>query len=108
MALKSKHVSKKTTLKVCRRLISHIQTESSQEESVDDTLRRLLKLAGSDGRKGSALPPLTTTIKISREVMDHIKDKAKLGESRDATLSRLLGVPEDDGNIREQNGKEAS
>lgn len=106
MALKSKKNSKKTTLKVCRRLISHIQTESGQEESVDDTLRRLLNLGENEDKRGSTPPALTTTIKISREVMDHIKDKSKEGESRDATLCRLLGVPENDGNIREGNGTE--
>ena len=90
-----------TTLKVSRRVMKHIESNSRPEESVDSTIRRLLNL----GKNGTVAPvslPVMKTIKISRLVMDLILKKAKIRESRDQTLGRLLGIAGDDGNVREQ------
>lgn len=89
-----------TTIKVSRRLMRHIEKQSKPGESVDDTLKRLLKLIKETRQIISPPPPLTTTIKVSRLVMDHIQDKAEPQESRDQTLSRLLHVEQENGNVR--------
>lgn len=89
-----------TTIKVSRRVMRHIETSSKPSESIDETLKRLLKLISEDHAKPVVPPPLTTTIKVSRMVMNHIIKKSRVEESRDHTLSRLLGIPRDDGNVR--------
>jgi hypothetical protein len=87
-----------TTIKISRKVMRHIDAAASVDESVDETLRRLLGL--SDGtEKPGGVPPPNTTIKVSK-VMNHIQQKAKPKESRDETLSRLLGIAQDDGNVR--------
>jgi hypothetical protein len=78
----------------------HIETASKPSESVDETLRRLLKLISEADQKPVPPPPLTTTIKVSRLVMNHIIKQSKKEESRDHTLCRLLGIEQDDGNVR--------
>jgi len=78
----------------------HIDTNSSQDESVDETLRRLLGLASGETRPAE-VPPPTTTIKVSDIVMKHIKVHCKGKESRDQTLSRLLKIDQDGGNVGE-------
>ena len=88
-----------TTIKVSRRLMRHIEGAAKPGESVDETLKRLLKLIRETKQKVTFPPPLTTTIKVSRMVMDYIQDEAKPGESRDHTLSRLLHVEQDNGNV---------
>lgn len=89
-----------TTMKVSRRVISEVEKKSRPSESIDDTLKRLLKLVVDKPRDKEPLP-LATTIKVSRMVMDYIQEEAKENESRDNTLSRLLGIKQDDGNVRE-------
>ena len=89
-----------TTIKVSRRVMRHIDTNASPDESVDETLRRLLGL-GSGESKPAEVPPPTTTIKVSDVVMKHIKTEAKRKESRDQTLSRLLRIDPDGGNVGE-------
>lgn len=89
-----------TTIKVSRRVMRHIDTNSSQDESVDETLRRLLGLASGETRPPE-VPPPTTTIKVSDIVMKHIKVHCKGKESRDQTLSRLLKIDQDGGNVGE-------
>lgn len=88
-----------TTIKVSRRVMKHIEASALPDESVDETLRRLLKLATNGHPKPQGPLPMTTTIKVSKVVMSHIRDSAKLKESRDMTLGRLLGVEPDDGNL---------
>ena len=88
-----------TTIKVSRRVMKHIESSARQDESVDETLRRLLKLGGLEAPKPEGPLPMTTTIKVSKTVMSHIKKAAKTAESRDMTLGRLLGVPAEDGNL---------
>jgi len=88
-----------TTIKVSRRVMKHIETKSLPDESVDETLRRLLKLATTGTPKPQGPLPMTTTIKVSKVVMAHIRDSAKEKESRDMTLGRLLGVQPEDGNF---------
>lgn len=88
-----------TTIKVSRRVIQFIEDKATQDESIDETLRRLLKMSGNGHPKPKGPLPMTTTIKVSREVMKRIKSKAKVKESRDMTLGRLLGVEPDDGNL---------
>jgi ribosomal protein S10 len=78
----------------------HIETHSKADESIDETLKRLLKLVTENKSGPPAPPPLTTTIKVSRMVMNHIIKQSKTEESRDRTLSRLLGIEQDDGNVR--------
>ena len=88
-----------TTIKISRKVMRHIDGASTPDESVDETLRRLLGL--SDGtEKPEGVPPPTTTIKVSKAVMKHIQTKSRPKESRDETLSRLLGIAQDDGNVR--------
>lgn len=91
-----------TTIKVSRRVIRHIEVHGKPSESIDETLKRLLKLV-TDEPKVLPPPPLTTTIKVSRMVMNFIIKQSKETESRDHTISRLLGIEQDDGNIK---GKE--
>lgn len=88
-----------TTIKVSRRVMKYIEANSMPDESVDETLRRLLKLATNGHPKPQGPLPMTTTIKVSKTVMSHIRDSAKIKESRDMTLGRLLGVEADDGNL---------
>jgi len=88
-----------TTIKVSRRVMKHIETNALPDESVDETLRRLLKLATTGHPKPQGPLPMTTTIKVSKVVMSHIRDSAKDKESRDMTLGRLLGVQPEDGNF---------
>lgn len=88
-----------TTIKVSRRVMKYIETNALQDESVDETLRRLLKLATNGQPKAQGPLPMTTTIKVSNTVMGHIREKAKAKESRDMTLGRLLGVELEDGNL---------
>lgn len=88
-----------TTIKVSRRVMKYIEANSNQDESVDETLRRLLKLATNGHPKPQGPLPMTTTIKVSNTVMGHIRDKAKAKESRDMTLGRLLGIEPEDGNL---------
>lgn len=88
-----------TTIKVSRRVMKYIEANASQDESVDETLRRLLKLATNGQPKPQGPLPMTTTIKVSSTVMGHIRDKAKAKESRDMTLGRLLGIEMEDGNL---------
>jgi len=78
----------------------HIDANASPDESVDETLRRLLGLGGAES-KPAEVPPPTTTIKVSDIVMKHIKIEAKRKESRDQTLSRLLKIDQDGGNVGE-------
>lgn len=89
-----------TTIKVSRRLMRHIEAQADPEESIDDTLKRLLKLVPAPKERPYRPPPLTTTIKVSRMVMDYIEKESKKAESRDHTLSRLLKVERDNGNIK--------
>lgn len=89
-----------TTIRVSRRIMRHIEENAYPDESVDDTLKRLLKL----GKNGSAShgpksPPLMRTIKISKPILELIIKRAKPKEPRDHTLSRLLGIEKDDGNV---------
>ncbi len=88
-----------TTIKVSRRVMKHIENNALPDESVDETLRRLLKLATTGHPKPQGPLPMTTTIKVSKTVMAHIRDSAKEKESRDMTLGRLLGVQPEDGNF---------
>lgn len=88
-----------TTIKVSRRVMKHIETNALHDESVDETLRRLLKLATNGHPKPQGPLPMTTTIKVSTIVMGHIKESAKAKESRDMTLGRLLGIEAEDGNV---------
>lgn len=88
-----------TTIKVSRRVMKYIEASALQDESVDETLRRLLKLATNGHPKPQGPLPMTTTIKVSNTVMGHIRDSAKAKESRDMTLGRLLGVEAEDGNL---------
>lgn len=88
-----------TTIKVSRRVIRHIETHGKPSESIDQTLKRLLKLV-TDELKPPVPPPLTTTIKVSRLLMNYIIKQSKETESRDHTISRLLGIEQDDGNIK--------
>jgi len=88
-----------TTIKVSRRVMKHIEASALHDESVDETLRRLLKLATNGHPKPQGPLPMTTTIKVSKIVMGHIRDRAKAKESRDMTLGRLLGIEAEDGNF---------
>lgn len=88
-----------TTIKVSRRVMKHIEASALHDESVDETLRRLLKLATNGQPKPQGPLPMTTTIKVSKIVMGHIRDRAKAKESRDMTLGRLLGIEAEDGNL---------
>jgi negative regulator of replication initiation len=96
MAKASSKASSATTVKISRPVEKYIQKHSGPGESVDYTLRKLLKMK---------VPPVvkkvnsdTTIVKISRGVMDHIERKSRIGESRDITLRRLLGFPNHNGN----------
>jgi hypothetical protein len=89
-----------TTIRVSRRIMHHIEENAHPEESVNDTLKRLLKI----GKNGSAwggpkAPPLMRTIKVEKDILDLIIKRAKPKEPRDHTLSRLLGLAKDDGNV---------
>lgn len=88
-----------TTIKVSRRVMQFIEEHAGGDESVDGTLRRLLKLEHNGQLKPPAPIPMTTTIKVSKSVMKFIRKKAKVKESRDMTLGRLLGVAPEDGNL---------
>lgn len=88
-----------TTIKVSRRVMTYIENNSHSDESVDEALRRLLKLSGNGQPKPQGPLPMTTTIKVSKTVMGHIRKNAKIKESRDMTLGRLLGVEHQDGNL---------
>lgn len=88
-----------TTMKVSRRVMQTIDEKSTPDESVDQALRRILKIGNSQKVKPKGPLPPTTTIKVSREVMKRIKKEAKPKESREMTLGRLLGVDADDGNL---------
>ena len=88
-----------TTIKVSRRVKRYIDSKAKAEESVDETLLRLFKLANGV-EKPAEVPPPTTTIKVSTLIMKFIKKQSKPKESRDQTISRLLGIMEDDGNVR--------
>lgn len=88
-----------TTIKVSRRVMKYIEANSQEDESIDETLRRLLKLATNGHPKPQGPLPMTTTIKVSKTVMSHIRKSAKVKESRDMTLGRLLGVEVEDGNL---------
>lgn len=88
-----------TTIKVSRRVMKFIEDHAQSDESVDDTLRRLLKLASVVEPKPPGPIPMTTTIKVSKSVMKFIRKSAKIKESRDMTLGRLLGVAPEDGNL---------
>lgn len=96
---KNDRVTTTTTIKVSRRVMKHIEASALPDESVDETLRRLLKLATNGQPKPQGPLPMTTTIKVSKTVMSHIRDSAKIKESRDMTLGRLLGVEAEDGNL---------
>lgn len=101
MAAKTAKAKKQTTtIKVSRKVMRHIESVSKPSESVDDTLRRMLKLISEEDQKPVLPPPLTTTIKVSRMVMNHIIKQSKKEESRDHTLCRLLGIEQDDGNVK--------
>jgi hypothetical protein len=89
-----------TTLKVSRRILDHIESQAFPDESVDETLRRLLGMTKGDPRPREKSP--TSIIKVSREVLRYIIRASKDGELRNQTLCRLLGLPDDDGNIRRQ------
>jgi hypothetical protein len=89
-----------TTIKVSRKTMRYIEANSKPWESVDDFLKRDLKLVKVDTAKPFPPPSLTTTIKVSRTVMDHIIESSKPDESRDRTLSRLLKIEQDDGNVK--------
>lgn len=88
-----------TTIKITKRLMRHIETKSQTEESVDATLRRLLRLKKNGEQRARRNFSNMMLIKVSRVVMDHIVRKSRPKESRDQTLGRLLGVPGDDGNV---------
>lgn len=78
----------------------HIETSSKDHESVDETIKRVLKLVTETKSGPPPPPPLTTTIKVSRMVMNFIKEEANPEESRDQTLARLFGIEQDDGNVK--------
>jgi hypothetical protein len=90
-----------TTIRVSWRIMRFIAARALPDESVDSTLRRLLRIDGV-----RAVPrrpdPVTATIKISRAIMDRIVKESRSRESRDETLSRLLRIAHDDGNARVQ------
>lgn len=88
-----------TTIKVSRRVMKFIEDHANPDESVDGTLRRLLKLQQNGQQKPPGPIPMTTTIKVSKSVMKFIRTKAQVKESRDMTLGRLLGVAPEDGNL---------
>lgn len=78
----------------------HIEENANPEESVDDTLQRLLKIRKNGAAHGEdKAPPLMRTIKVSKPVLELIIRRAKPKEPRDHTLSRLLGLQKDDGNV---------
>lgn len=88
-----------TTMKVSRRVIQRIEEISTSDESVDQTIRRFLKIGNNHQAKPKGPLSATTTIKVSRQTMKHIKREAKPKESREMTLGRLIGVAPDDGNL---------
>lgn len=89
-----------TTIRVSRRIMRHIESNSRPEESVNDTIKRLLKISrnGSPAAQPKARP-LMVTVKVEKCVLDKIVDEAKPKEPRVHTLSRLLGLSQDDGNV---------
>lgn len=89
-----------TTIRVTRRLVNHIYAQMRPDESVNDTVERLLDLKRPDGRPKKVTA--VTTIKISRVVLRKIVRETRKKESRGQTLGRLLGVAHDDGNVMEK------
>lgn len=83
-----------TTIKVSRRVIVHIIENGQRGESVDETLRRLLRVGGNGQKKPKEIPDYSI-VKISRALMNRIMRNAREGEMRDETLCRLLGIPLD-------------
>jgi ribosomal protein S21 len=86
------------TVKISRTIRDYITERTIQDESIDRTLRRLLKLTIPVGtfsqrspRETCDKPPETTTIKVTKEVRDYIVGEAHWNESIDQTLRRLLG-----------------
>jgi hypothetical protein len=86
------------TVKFSRTLRDYITERTIQDESIDRTLRRLLKLNIPVGtfpqrspRKTCGKPPATTTSRVTKEVRDYIVGEAHWNESIDQTLRRLLG-----------------
>jgi hypothetical protein len=76
---------------------NHIYSQALPNESVGDTVNRLLKLVlNGKPKKVTTI----TTIKIFRIAMKKIVKEAMAKESRGQTLGRLFGVT-DDGNVRE-------
>lgn len=87
-----------TTIKVSGKVIQFIESKSASGESIDETIRRLLRLSHNGELPQRIME--ARTIKISRETMDFLLKKAKPKESRDVTLSRLLGLKPADENVR--------
>ena len=90
------------TVKISRLVRDFITKSTTEDEPIDRTLRRLLKMKIPPGifpqrtpRESSKNPPETTTIKVTVEVRDYITSKAHWNESIDQTLRRLLGLKPD-------------
>lgn len=96
---KKRDMSLMTTMKISRHLMQNIEEKSNHDESVDQTIKRVLKIGSKGKLKPKGPLPPTTTIKVSRETMEYIKERTKPKESREMTLARLFGVTPDDGNL---------
>lgn len=94
----SNQVQKAThSVKVSLAVRKHIVKNNRDDEPIDRTLRRLLKLPIPAGVFLRRVPrngkrPDTTTIKVSDDVRNFIAANGKWGESADHTLRRLLGL----------------
>lgn len=90
------------TVKISRIVRDYITSSTIQDEPIDRTLRRLLKLHIPAGvfpqrapREMCDAPPDTTTIKVTEEVRAFITGQAHWNESIDQTLRRLLHLKTD-------------